>query len=307
MGRGRGVAESGDGGSARSWTSRLAVVRGRYEAARSPLDLGPSEGRVAPGTRISYVPAAALLARVEPLLAAGGFDPRLRNGEDVDLVWRLVATHRARYEPAARVVHEPRATWRGWLGQRAGYGRSAAPLDARHPGALPPAVVNRWSLGAWLLAAAGHPLAGLLVAAGATVALARRLGTGRTGAGRTGAEARPSTPGAGPADTRRDAATLALLLAARGTIGAGQQLAAATTRTWWPLALAAATTSRRARPVVAAALVGPALLEWWERRPALDPVTFTALRTLDDAAYGWGVWAGCLRERRLGPLLPRVT
>ena len=66
----------------------------------------------------------------------GGFDPSLRVGEDVDLVWRLVeAGWRARYEPQSVVGHRPRATLAALLRQRFGYGRSAGALDRRHPGA----------------------------------------------------------------------------------------------------------------------------------------------------------------------------
>ncbi len=85
----------------RSWADR-------YSAAGSSLDMGGQEGRVAPGTRLSYVPTAALLARRAALLAVAApevFDPELRLGEDVDLVWRLhAAGWRIRYEPAAVVA-----------------------------------------------------------------------------------------------------------------------------------------------------------------------------------------------------------
>ena len=43
---------------------------GRYLAARAPLDLGPAEARVAPLTRLSYVPTAALLVRAGAVPAA---------------------------------------------------------------------------------------------------------------------------------------------------------------------------------------------------------------------------------------------
>ena len=55
-------------------TSTLA----QYELARSPLDLGPEQGRIATGTRISYVPAATLLVRTDALRSIGGFDETLR-------------------------------------------------------------------------------------------------------------------------------------------------------------------------------------------------------------------------------------
>ena len=61
----------------------------RYEAARSPLDLGPRSAAIRPGSRVPYVPTAALVVRREALEAVGGFAPALRVGEDVDLVWRL--------------------------------------------------------------------------------------------------------------------------------------------------------------------------------------------------------------------------
>ena len=45
-------------------------------------------------TKVSYVPTAALLVRraaLDSVTPGGGavFDPALRYGEDVDLVWRL--------------------------------------------------------------------------------------------------------------------------------------------------------------------------------------------------------------------------
>ena len=81
----------------------------RYERDHSPLDLGPEPARVRCGTRVSYVPAAAIVCRVEALRDIDGFDEGLRFGEDVDLVWRLdEAGWRCRYEPASEVLHDPR-------------------------------------------------------------------------------------------------------------------------------------------------------------------------------------------------------
>ena len=98
----------------------------RYERGRSPLDLGAAEARVAPATRVAYVPSALLVVRRSALEQVGGFDPALRTGEDVDLVWRLVeAGGVVRYEPAVLAWHPPRPGWRAWVGQRVGYGRSA--------------------------------------------------------------------------------------------------------------------------------------------------------------------------------------
>ena len=68
---------------------------GRYTTAACCLDLGDAEARVVPGTRVAYVPTAALVVRRAALARGAGagsvFDPALRWGEDVDLVWRLHA------------------------------------------------------------------------------------------------------------------------------------------------------------------------------------------------------------------------
>jgi mycofactocin system glycosyltransferase len=241
----------------------------RYEQGHSPLDLGPEPGRIAPGTRLSYVPAAALLVRADALRAIGGFDRGLRLGEDVDAVWRLVeAGWRCRYEPASVVHHAPRASWRALVAQRIGYGSAAAPLARRHRGALAPVRVSGWSGAVWGLLAAGQPVAAAGLAGATTAALVPKL---------RGVPARES-----------------LRLAGLGHLFAGRALAEAARRAWWPVLLAGALVSKRARWIAAAAAV-PALLDGG------------LPRLIDDLAYGTGVWKGVLAEREAGPLTPDFT
>lgn len=252
----------------------------RFEHHRAPHDLGGTPGPVRPRTRIGYVPTAALLVRRSALQELGGFDEALRYGEDIDLVWRLAGRYTVRYEPAAVVHHPARPGLGAWLYQRFGYGTAAAPLARRHPGNLAPLGISPWSLAAWVLVAAGHPRAAGALAAATTARMPRRLRSLQ----------RPVPE--------------ALRLAGLGHLNAWRPLSAAIIRTWWPLALAAAVPSRRARRTLAVAATVPYLTEWVSRRPALDPVRWTALSLADDLAYGAGVWTGCLRERTLGPLLP---
>ncbi len=142
----------------------------------SPLDLGDEPARIRSGTRVSYVPGAALVVRVAAFDAVGGFDPTLRFGEDVDFVWRLdEAGWRCRYEPAGAVWHEPRATLAERLRQHAGYGTSAAPLALRHPGALSPVRFNGWTAFVWAAIVGGHPVIGGAAAVGSSLALGRKL------------------------------------------------------------------------------------------------------------------------------------
>jgi len=262
----------------RRWASRMV---GRYEQSRSPLDLGPLEARVAPRTRVSYVPSTLLMARTEAVAGTGHFDETLRWGEDVDLVWRLAAAgHTVRYEPVSHAHHPVRTSIGAVLRQRFDYGTAAAPLARRHPGAVPPVAVSPWSAAAWLLAAAGQPVSALAVAAISTAQLPAKLGS----LDRPWAEA--------------------LRLAGGGTWHAWRPLANATTRTWWPVAMALALVSKRARIAVGVAVAATAGTDWWTSDRSLDPLSFTALHLADDVAYGAGVWVGCARHRCVTPLLP---
>jgi hypothetical protein len=68
-------------------------------------------------------------------------------------------------------------------------------------------------------------------------------------------------------------------------------------------ALALARRGRRAR-WVAVLLFLPGIVEWWQRRPDVDPVAWTLACLADDLAYGAGVWLGCMRAGTAAPLLP---
>ena len=211
-------------------TTTSGSMIARYEHRRSPLDLGPEPARIRAGTRVSYVPAAALVCRVDAISSIGGFDAGLRFGEDVDLVWRLdAAGWRCRYEPKSVVHHAPRATWSGWIRQRIGYGSSAAPLATRHRGALAPVRMSPWSLASWFLTMTRRPWLGTVTGVGSAAALIKKL---------------PDVP-----------PQVAFRLAGLGNLHAGDQLANAVRRVWWPLLAIAALRSRIARRVLVSAAI----------------------------------------------------
>lgn len=256
----------------------------RYETHRSPLDLGSDAARVHSGSRVSYVPAAVLICRTEALNSVGGFDPGLRVGEDVDLVWRLTAAgFRVRYEPSVVAVHAPRSSLQTLIHQRFSYGTSAATLAERHPGALAPVIIDRTSAGAWLLAIIGRPFSAAVVAVVSTARFAFKL---------------RSIP-----DGTREAVRLAGL----GNLYAGRSIAGAAIRAWWPISLLAALVSTRARYLLATAAVVPAGIDWIRSRPDIQPPHYLALRIIDDMAYGSGVAVGCWRRRSIASVLPRLT
>jgi mycofactocin system glycosyltransferase len=261
-------------------------LRSRYNATRSSLDLGARPGPVVARSRVAYVPAAALVCRVDALRAVGGFDESMPVGEDVDLCWRLVDAGWAAWYAGdeAWVVHDDRSersTWADWARRRFDYGTSAGPLDRRHPGSVAPLGVSGWSVAAWAAAVAGHPVVAGAVVAGTAQALVVKLDF---------------------VDERREVVELAV----RGNLGAGELIGRALARPWFPVTLAAAVVSRRARRIALAAALVPPALEWIRQRPAVDPIRWIALCLADDVAYSAGVWVGALRERSLGALRPDI-
>jgi mycofactocin system glycosyltransferase len=249
-----------------------------YEQQRSPLDLGPHEALVRPGSPVSYVPTAALVVRREALEDVGGFDEALRYGEDVDLVWRLTGRGwRVRYEPAARVVHPARGELAGWLEQRYQYGRSTGPLGVRHGQAVTPLSLSPASVAVWALAWRGHPWLAAGVAGISTAALIRRAGSDRA------------------------SAMVLARLALRGHLGAGWALANAIRRAWLPPAALGGGPG-----LVAAALAIPPLVEWAGGNAGeMGLLRWLLARGADDLAYQTGVWAGAVESRTTAALLPR--
>ena len=251
---------------------------------RGPLDLGEREALVRPGGRVPYVPTAALLVR-RAALPAGGFDPGLRYGEDVDLVWRLHdAGWAVRYDPRTVVRHAEPDRWTDWLVRRHRYGTSAGPLAARHGARLTPLVLPPLPTTAWALLAAGRPAGALAVVAASAWRLHRLL--------------RATTLG------RRDCARTAVRVTGQAVLGAVTGAGGAGLVATGP-PLAALMVPRRTRRLAATVLLAPPLVEWLRRRPGPDPVRWTALTLLDDLAYASGVWRSAAALRTLGPVRPQ--
>ncbi len=260
------------------------TVLGAYESARSPLDMGKRPARVRAATRVGWLPAAVLLCEVAAIRSVTGFDESMRTGEDVDLVWRLDhAGFRCRYEPSIEVLHQHRSTLKALVHQRMGYGESTTALHRRHGDKVAPVRGSWSSVSSWGALALGLPIIAGCTAIATAVVLSRKL------------RFLPNTV----AESGR--------LAWMTHLQVGRNLASAITRVWWPLAIAIAIFSRRARVALCAAAVVPALADWWETRPRLDPVRFTILRVIDDAAYGAGAWKKMIGERDAGAMLPVIA
>lgn len=260
------------------------TVLARYEDSRSSLDMGSQPALVRPGGPLGFVPSAAMLVR-RAAVGSEAFEPGMRLGEDVDLVWRMVeACRHVRYEPSVTVTHEMRLTMADWIRRRYDYGTSAASLEARHPGRLAPARVSAWNLLVAALVVMGRPRAAAVVAATALGLLTfhtRRIGI-------------PPQLGA--------------RFYGEGLVADGLAVGHALRREWWPLGwtvLAAAPRSPVAAGV-ASAMLAPMALEYLRHRPRLDLPRYVLLRLADDAAYGSGVITSACRQLRPAVLMPHV-
>ncbi len=260
----------------------------RFAAVRSPLDLGPWPSLVRPGGRVAYVPTAALLARREAL-GSSPFDPALRYGEDVDLVWRMIDRGwSVRYEPSAVVGHDEPTRLRSLLLRRFRYGTSAGPLARRHPERLAPVRVHPRSAGALGAAALTASWRRVPAAVALTPVALQALAVSRS----LSLRGVPSRTGA--------------LLGLRGLGESAAALGRAATMLG-PLPLAAAVTGRRTRRAAFALLLAAPVRDYLRLRPPLDPLRFAALSVADDVSYGAGVWAGSVRARNGRALRPQIV
>lgn len=266
-----------------------------FEAARSPLDMGPVSGPVGPGETITYMPSCNLVIRRSLLLRVGGFDPAMRLGEDVDLIWRALATGaQARYVAEAAVVHHHRVRLGALLRRRADYASSEADLQRRHPAGRRTMALPRMALAflAALIAVWSAPALAGLIAAGIAVALAREVGRKRRELLRHGVHLPWGRVSA------------AVLLQHRAAF---YHLGANVTRYYSLPLLALALLWRPLLPALLLLCLTPPALDYYRLRPRLSLPLFVGLYWLELGAYQIGVWRGCRERRTLRPLAPALV
>ncbi|MXP20466.1 mycofactocin system glycosyltransferase [Gordonia sp. HNM0687] len=263
----------------------------RYENGHSSLDMGPEECSVVPGSRVPYVPSAAMVVRRKAFYQ---FDESLRVAEDVDLCWRThKAGWRVRYDPVARVAHDHRSDVRSVLGRRRYYGTGAAHLADRHGGYAAPVVMSipmAIAVAALLTRTRIGLAVALIIVVQTGVRLRRRLG---------------ELP---------DAHVVATQMTGRA-VGFGLlQAAGAICRHYWPIAVLLAVFSARFRRLAVEVALAEGVVSWAREiaadpasGPALGPLWYTVFRRLDDLAYGAGLWQGAIEQRDIGALRPVLT
>jgi cellulose synthase/poly-beta-1,6-N-acetylglucosamine synthase-like glycosyltransferase len=245
--------------------------------------MGTHPAVVRPTSRVSYVPSAVIVARVDAMRAEHGFTEAMRIGEDVDFVWRLVeSAATVRYVPTIAATHLPRRSPGAFVVQRFRYGTSAAALSRRHGTAASPLRTHVTMLAPLVLAAWGRID---LAAAAVAVMYAWFLFSLRS--------------------TRTSLVDRLRII----TIGARSTLMSAVravSRTWWPIFLALSGVFETIGMAFTVCVVVPAIVDVLRRRPR-NPIAHLGFFILDDFSYGAGVWAGALKERSVRCMLPALT
>jgi len=254
-----------------------------FESHHSPLDLGEIQALVRPMSRVSYVPAAVIVCNTRSLQTVGLFDESMRLGEDVDLVWRMIAAGMwCRYVSAIQCVHRSRQSMRAMLKQRFDYGTSAASLDQRHPRTASPLRAH-----ALQATTASALLMGYIYLAFVLVLLTMAYFI---------FSLRSTSL---PVKVRTQ-------LAWKGLTSTTRLLADAVMRAWWPLFFLASFVSIRLGAMLTFSALVPPIVGLVRNKPG-HPIRYLIMRILEDVAYGTGVWVGALRARSLRCLLPVIT
>jgi hypothetical protein len=181
--------------------------------------------------------------------------------------------------------------WGAVLARRFRYGTSAAPLARRHPGLVPPLVLQAWPAAAVAALLARRPLAALAAygaGTGQLVWLLRGWGVPARGVLR---------PMAGSVQQTWLGTGQWAIQYALPAVAAGLAFPGGRTRR--------VRTGRRL--ALASLLAGPPAAAWLRARPGLDPVRFALGYLADEAAYGAGVCRGAAAERLAEPLRPRLA
>ena len=254
-------------------------LRDQFELRFSPLDMGARSQIVVPGGPVGYLPSACMMVRRSAM--GSGFDPLLRIGEDVDLVWRLHDQGwLVRYLADVVVTHRARPSWSAWWRQRVQYGISSAELSKRHPGRLAPLRADPWTLLAWATVFIGRPSLGARIISVNSDALKERI-----------------------EDSADEPDHVAREVVAKGMLKSGGPLARATVRTFGPLLLLFALHPKLRRRVLALFVFGTA---WRWRKTRLHPLD-VPVAIADDVAYSVGVVRGAIKSRSLATMTPDIT
>jgi mycofactocin system glycosyltransferase len=280
------------GGRIQSYTNTGWLAA--FEEASSPLDMGPEASWVGPGAPLAYIPSSNMLIDRRVYLELNGFEPAMRVGEDVDFSWRAASTGRGvRYIPSGIVYHLHRIRIKQFLMRRADYGSSEADLDRRHPEMrrrmqlIPSSLILLFLPSIFCISSTISLVLATLFGSLILIDLARKWATQKEfGLG------------------------LSVWDLVRAILGkhtaAFYHLCANLLRYYGLFFLAMGLLWPSLAPMTAIVFCVPPVVNYYRKRPLLPGLAFISIYWLEMLAYQIGVWRGCFRHKRFGPLFPRI-
>ncbi len=265
----------------------------RYEAVRSSLNMGSRFKSSRENDPFFYVPSCNLLVRREAFLELGGFREDLVVGEDVDLCWRLQDRgYPVAYVPMGRVFHKHRNRLISFCLRRFDYGTSEPLLQRLHTGRTKRLYIPPAAAVFWVLILLGPVMGNFLLSGlGGIVLLTDLFARWR--------KIRRKNMPIGFFQTA--------LSAFRGYLSFFYHISAFVSRYY----LVCCLFFLPFVPVVFATIVGMHLItgivDYMIKRPHLNPLWFLFYFTMEQLSYQLGVWWGCLKNIRFGPVAPRIT
>jgi len=256
----------------------------RYELAMSSLTLGNRERSGQQGEDTFYLPSCNLLVRSSAFREASGFNPEMHVGEDVDLTWRFRDSgHRIIYMPKGRIGHEHRNAFFPFLKRRFQYGTSEAMLQILHPVRQKRMIVPPVLAVALLISIASLVKLNPIGAASSLVLMATDSLLYRRRLARLGLQLDWS---------------MVFLARMRALGSLAYYIAFHLIRYYMTLLTVASIIFPRFGAALLVTLLGVGLMDFIVRKPKLFFLPFFFYYTMEQYAYGAGVFYGCLKLRR---------
>ena len=265
----------------------------RYEQVKSSLIVSFRAKRSLEMEKFFYVPSCNLLARRDLFLKLGGFKEELSVGEDVDFCWRLQdAGHQVEFRPAGRVYHRHRNRLRHFCTRRFDYGTSEPLLQQLHPErrkqmVLPPGASLFWVMVVLAITFRFFPfliLCGITVLFDAMSKLFRVKGKG--------------------AAIRFPTVFMAVI---RSYFAFFYHFCAFVSRYYLFWAIVVMLLFQPAFIIITGMHLLAGVVEYFIKKPRLNPVSFLFYFSLEQLSYQSGVWWGCLKKLSFSAVNPRLA
>ncbi len=265
----------------------------RYEQVKSSLIVGFRAKRSLNRERSFYVPSCNLLARRDLFLKLGGFKEELFVGEDVDFCWRIQdAGHHVEFRPAGRVYHRHRNRLRHFCARRFDYGTSESLLQQLHPErrkqmVFSPGASLFWGIAILSMTFGSFPflaLCGIAVLSETLSKLFRIRGMGTT--------------------IKFPAVFMAVI---RSYFAFFYHCCAFVSRYYLFWAIVVVPLFPLAFIIIIGMHLLTGLVEYFIKKPRLNPVSFFFYFSLEQLSYQLGVWWGCLKNLSFSSVNPRVV